>query len=177
MELFRWPRAANTFFKGSSLPWHKACKTMEQVKLLTAWNGVLWKLIFTLVVKKFLLFCGIQRFVIVCFIKPCCEPFKSNPYLHILFRIHVNITSITPPICRNTTTYFGPICGPSSDCDLTYRAAIQDVWGVLWGFWGLGGTRSHCFSNGYHDLGLLQVSLVIYVHLSKYVTILMLRIC
>jgi len=27
---------------------------------------------------------------------------------------------------------------PSSGCDLTYRAAIQDVWGVLLGYWGLG---------------------------------------
>jgi len=32
---------------------------------------------------------------------------------------------------RNTTTCFGPICGPSTGCDLTYRAAIQDVWGVF----------------------------------------------
>ena len=36
-------------------------------------------------------------------------------------------------------TCFGPISGPSSGCDLTYRAAIQDVWGVLLGYWGLGG--------------------------------------
>ena len=34
-------------------------------------------------------------------------------------------------------TYFGPICGPSSGCNLTYRAAIQDVWGVFLG--GIGG--------------------------------------
>ena len=27
------------------------------------------------------------------------------------------------------------MCGPSSGCDLTYRAAIQDVWGVLLGYW------------------------------------------
>jgi len=33
---------------------------------------------------------------------------------------------------------FGPICWSSSGCDLTYRAAIQDVWGVLLGYWGLG---------------------------------------
>ena len=53
---------------------------------------------------------------------------------------------------------FQPICGPSSGCDLTSRAAIQDVWGVLCGFWGwVGGTRSR-FSSGYHDLGLLQVN-------------------
>ena len=25
------------------------------------------------------------------------------------------------------------MCGPSSGCDLTYRAAIQDVWGVFEG--------------------------------------------
>jgi len=31
--------------------------------------------------------------------------------------------------------FFGSIYGPSSDCDLTYRAAIQDMWGI-WG--GLG---------------------------------------
>ena len=42
----------------------------------------------------------------------------------------------TQQYSRNTTTCFGPICGPSSGCDLTYRAAIQDVWvffdGVFW---------------------------------------------
>jgi len=26
------------------------------------------------------------------------------------------------------------MCGPSSGCDLTFGAAIQDVWGVLLGF-------------------------------------------
>ena len=54
-------------------------------------------------------------------------------------------------------TYFGPICGPSSGCNLTYRAAIQDVWVVFWGVLGVGWgrTRSRCFSSGYHDLGLL----------------------
>jgi len=41
-------------------------------------------------------------------------------------------------IQSNTTTCFGPICWPSSGCDLTYRAAIQDVWGVLLGYWGVG---------------------------------------
>ena len=47
------------------------------------------------------------------------------------------------------------MCGPSSGCDLTYRAAIQDVWDVLLGYWGLGGgeeLRSRCFNSGYHDL-------------------------
>jgi len=39
----------------------------------------------------------------------------------------------------NTITCFGPTCGPSSGCDLTNRAAIQDVWVVLLGYWGLGG--------------------------------------
>jgi len=49
-------------------------------------------------------------------------------------------------------------------CDLTHRTAIQDMLGVFLGCWGLGGggggkrgTRSRCFSSGYHDLGLLQV--------------------
>ena len=32
---------------------------------------------------------------------------------------------------RTTTTCFDPICGPSSGCDWTFGAAIQDVWGVL----------------------------------------------
>ena len=65
------------------------------------------------------------------------------------------------------------MCGPSSGCDLTYRAAIQDVWGVFEGVsdWvGVGvkmdeegvegeeeGKRSRCFNSGYHDLGLLKV--------------------
>jgi len=31
------------------------------------------------------------------------------------------------------------------------------VWGVLLGYWVLGGgTRSLCFNSGYHDLGLLS---------------------
>ena len=30
-------------------------------------------------------------------------------------------------------------CGPASGCNVTYRAAIQDVWGVLLGYWGLDG--------------------------------------
>ena len=42
---------------------------------------------------------------------------------------------------RNTTICFGPICGPSSGCNLTYRAAIQDVWVVLLGYWWLGGGK------------------------------------
>ena len=46
---------------------------------------------------------------------------------------------ISPSNSRNTTTCFGPIFWPSSGCDLIYRAAIQDVWGVLLGYWGLGG--------------------------------------
>jgi hypothetical protein len=40
----------------------------------------------------------------------------------------------TQQYSRNTTTCFGPICGPSSGCDSTYRAAIQDVWGVVLNF-------------------------------------------
>ena len=36
---------------------------------------------------------------------------------------------------------------------------MLDVWGVLSGYWGLGGggggTRSRFFNSGYHDLGLL----------------------
>jgi len=42
----------------------------------------------------------------------------------------------TVGVCTNTC--FGPICWPSSGCDLTYRAAIRDVWGVLLGYWGVG---------------------------------------
>lgn len=43
------------------------------------------------------------------------------------------------------------------------NTAIQDVWGVFlrvlgdWVGGGVGGTRSHRFNSGYHDLGLLQV--------------------
>ena len=40
-----------------------------------------------------------------------------------------------------TITCFGPICWPSSGCDLTYTTAIQDVWGVLLGYWELGGGK------------------------------------
>ena len=48
---------------------------------------------------------------------------------------------LVPQYSRNTTTCFGPINGPSSGCNVTYRAAIQDVWGVLLGYWGLGGGK------------------------------------
>ena len=41
------------------------------------------------------------------------------------------------------------MCWLSSGCDLTYRAATQDVWGVLLGYW-VGGMRSSCFNSGYH---------------------------
>ena len=37
---------------------------------------------------------------------------------------------------RFTTTCFGPVCWLSSGCDLTYRSAIQDVWGVCLGVGG-----------------------------------------
>jgi len=36
--------------------------------------------------------------------------------------------------------------------DLTYRAAIQDVWGVFWGCWGLGGGRK----GGGNEISLFQ---------------------
>jgi hypothetical protein len=45
---------------------------------------------------------------------------------------------------RNTTTCFGPICGPASGGDSTYRAAIQDVWGVCLEI-GLGGGNEISF--------------------------------
>ena len=40
----------------------------------------------------------------------------------------------TQQYSRNTTTCFGSICWPSSGCDSTYRAATQDVWGVVLNF-------------------------------------------
>jgi len=50
---------------------------------------------------------------------------------------------------KNTTTCFGPMCGPSSGCGSTYRTAIQDVWGVvLGGVLEGGGKASSCFSIG-----------------------------
>jgi len=69
----------------------------------------------------------------------------------------------TQQYSRYRSTCFGPICGPSSGCDLTYREAVQDVWGVLLGYWGLavggggvgGGTRARCLDRGCHDLGLV----------------------
>jgi len=52
--------------------------------------------------------------------------------------------------------------------------------GCSFGYWGLGGgTRSRCFNSGYHDVGAVisELPLVVYVHMSKWVNILMLRIC
>ena len=45
---------------------------------------------------------------------------------------------------------------------------LYKMCGRLSGNW-VGGTRSRCFNNGYHDPGLLQVdfSLVVYVHMSS----------
>jgi len=37
-----------------------------------------------------------------------------------------------------TTARFGPVCWPSSGCDLTYTAAIQDVWGSSFRVLGIG---------------------------------------
>ena len=55
--------------------------------------------------------------------------------LRITHTVEHNYISLSS---KNTTTCFGPICGPSSGCDLTYRAPIQDVWGVFEGVgdWG-----------------------------------------
>ena len=44
----------------------------------------------------------------------------------------------TQQYSRTTTTCFDPICGSSSSSDLTFGAAIKDVWGVLLGQCGLG---------------------------------------
>jgi len=80
----------------------------------------------------------------------------------------------TQQYSRYRSTCFGPICGPSSGCDLTYREAVQDVWGVLLGYWGLsgggGGGRDLVVLNSeYLDLGLVtsELSLVVYIHVSK----------
>jgi len=63
---------------------------------------------------------------------------------------------VTQQYSRYKITCFGPTYWPSSGCDLTYKAATQDVWSVLSGYWGLGGgTRSNFFNSGYHDLALL----------------------
>jgi len=48
-------------------------------------------------------------------------------------------TTIFHLVVQQVYSYvFRPLCGPSSGCDLTYRAAIQDVWGVLLGYWVFG---------------------------------------
>jgi len=40
----------------------------------------------------------------------------------------------------HTTTCFGPICGPSLDCDLTsFQGQLYKMCGVFFGYWGLGG--------------------------------------
>ena len=58
---------------------------------------------------------------------------------------NLNFLETSGPVqaCRYTTTCFGPICWPSSGCNLTYRAAVQDVWGVFFRVLviGLGGKR------------------------------------
>jgi len=55
-----------------------------------------------------------------------------RPYMWAIFRLRSNFPGVT----------------------------IQEC-GVFFGYWGLGGggegARSRCFSDGYHDLGLLQV--------------------
>jgi len=63
-------------------------------------------------------------------------------------------------------------------------AAIQEYGVFFFRFWGWAGerrgTRSRCSNSAYHDLGLLLtsgLSLVFFVHVSKWVSILMLKIC
>jgi len=65
----------------------------------------------------------------------------------------------TQQYSRDTTTCFGPICGPSSGWDLTFQGPLYKMCGEFFGGIGgwVGGVRSRCFSSGYRDLGLLQV--------------------
>jgi len=48
---------------------------------------------------------------------------------------------ISPSGTVGIQLHVSALCCPSSGCDLTYRAAIQDVWGVLLGYWELGGGK------------------------------------
>jgi len=50
---------------------------------------------------------------------------------YCVLHVQSNTTIFHLVYSRNTTTCFDPIYGPISGCDLTYRTAIQDVWGVL----------------------------------------------
>ena len=81
--------------------------------------------------------------------KSSARPGRKQPnnkrILCIPHTVEHNYISPSKQYSRDTTTCFGTICGPSSGCDLTYRAAIQDVWGVLCGYWGLGGGNEISF--------------------------------
>ena len=57
--------------------------------------------------------------------------FNNKEYC--VLHVQSNSTIFYLKYSKNTTTCFGPICGPSSGCDLTYRAAIKDGWGVFEG--------------------------------------------
>ena len=50
--------------------------------------------------------------------------------------------------CWDTTTCFGPICEPSSGCDLTFQGPLYKMCGVFFGYWGLcgGGRDLICFN-------------------------------
>ena len=46
---------------------------------------------------------------------------------YCVLHVQSNKLYFTQWYSKNTTTCFGPICWSSSGCDLTYRAAIQDL--------------------------------------------------
>jgi len=74
--------------------------------------------------------------------------YMFRPFSFAIFRL------INPDLPIVYNYMFQPLCWPSSGCELTYRAAIQDVWGVLLGYWGLGGGTRSRFNSEYHDVGL-----------------------
>ena len=68
--------------------------------------------------------------------------YMFRPYMLAIFVYYTYSRTqlyFTQQCNRYIITCFGPICGPSSGCDLTYRASIKYMWGVLLGSWRLGG--------------------------------------
>jgi len=53
-------------------------------------------------------------------------------------------------------TCFGPICGPSSGCDWTFRSVIQECMECSWGVLGEGGGSKSHYNSGYHGPGFFS---------------------
>jgi hypothetical protein len=96
-EAIQVTKGCKYFLRGQLVAYHGIRHVKLENKLKYQLHGMVsfGSYYFTLVVKKFLLFCGIERFI-------NCVPFLAL-FVNLLnpthtFTLYVSITSITPPI-------------------------------------------------------------------------------